>query len=335
MVREWRHGRRYYGFSDFLEAKFGCKVHKVSLHAGFSCPNRDGTVGMGGCIYCVNESFSPSLKGPPLSIAEQMRQGMAFMRRLYGARKFIAYFQAFTNTYADTGTLKLRYDEALSFPEVVGLSIGTRPDCVPDETLDLIQSYTGSHHVWVEYGIQSVHDRTLRLINRGHDFAAFADAVRRTQGRGIYICAHVILGLPGETWEEMMQTAKVVSGLGIDGIKVHHLYVAKGTPLEAMHRKGQVPTLSAPQYVSLAADFLERISPEIVVQRLVGDVGGDLLVAPVWPEKKFEVLKAISDELGRRGSSQGAKWSKEKARPRWMVSAASRATGGSIEDNGY
>jgi len=307
-TRPWLRERRYYPFSCFLRAAFGCKVHKVTIHAGFTCPNRDGRVGVGGCIYCVNASFSHPAKGPMKPIREQVAVGTRFMRERYGAEKFIAYFQAFSNTYADVSTLKARYDEALSVDkDIVGLSIGTRPDCVPDEVLDLVQSYTERYHVWLEYGIQSVHDRTLRIINRGHSLATFEDAIRRTKGRGIRICAHVILGLPGETWDDMMQTAEVVCGLGVDGIKIHHLYVAKDTPLAERHARGEVPTFTVEEYVPLAADFLERISPDIAVQRLVGDTHGGLLVAPIWPKSKPEVFAAIERELARRDSCQGAR----------------------------
>ncbi len=304
--RPWLAERRYYSFSDYLRRHFGFKVYKVSIDAGFTCPNRDGTKGVGGCSYCVNASFSPNV-GRMLPISEQVRRGMEFMRRRYGAEKFIAYFQAFTNTYADVQTLKSRYDEAIQFPDVVGLSIGTRPDCVPEEVLELIDGYTERYHVWVEYGLQSIHDKTLDLINRGHHYEEFADAVRRTQARGINTCAHVILGLPGEDWEDMMETARAVSDVGINGIKLHHLYVAKGTPMEKLYRGGELRVVGWEEYVKLAADFLERISPDITVQRLVGDVSSELLIAPKWPVAKAVVLRRITEELIRRDSYQGAK----------------------------
>ncbi len=305
LPRPWLAEKRYYAFSEYLRRRFGVKVHKVSLDAGFTCPNRDGTKGFGGCIYCVNESFSPNA-GRMLPIAEQMTRGMEFMRSRYGTEKFIAYFQAFTNTYDDIATLKRRYDEALEFPDVVGLSIGTRPDCVGDDVLDLVQGYTSRYEVWVEYGLQSMHDRTLELINRGHGYDEFVDAVCRSMGRGIKICTHVILGLPGESRDDMMETARAVSSLGVNGIKLHHLYVAKHTPLETLYRLGKARVLSAEEYVGLAADFLERISPDITVQRLVGDVTSEMLVAPKWPVSKEEVLRRITEELIRRGSWQGA-----------------------------
>jgi len=296
----------YYSFSDYLRSRFGCKVHKVSLHAGFTCPNRDGTAGVGGCTYCVNESFSPQAGKPRVPIAKQMTNGMTYMRRRYGAEKFFAYFQAFTNTYAPPETLRARYDEAVAFPNVVGLAIGTRPDCVPDEVLDLVQSYTDRLEVWIEYGLQSAIDRTLSRINRGHDVAAFRDAVERTKGRGIRMCAHVILGLPGESHDEMMQTARVLAELGIDGVKLHHLYVARGTVMAEEYRRGLVDVYSAEEYVNVACDFLEHLPPSAVIQRLVGDTTStEVLLAPHWTQSKSKVLSMITHEFRRRGTTQG------------------------------
>ncbi|MEW6356135.1 MAG: TIGR01212 family radical SAM protein [Planctomycetota bacterium] len=303
----WFQQLRYYPFSQYLKKRFGCRVHKVTLHAGFTCPNRDGRCGVGGCIYCVNQSFSPVAGKGNMPIREQMKKGMKFLRRRSGAQKFIAYFQPFSNTYADVATLKARYDAALCDDDIVGISIGTRPDCVPDEALDLVQSYTARYEVWLEYGIQSIHEQTLRRINRGHFFDAFEDAVRRTQGRGIKICAHTILGLPGETREDMIETSRAVSDLGIDGVKLHHLYVAKGTPLHEMYDRGEVQVMSAEEYIPLVCDCLEVIRSDVAIQRLVGDTHGGMLVAPIWPQKKSEVFAAISAELRRRDSCQGAR----------------------------
>jgi radical SAM protein (TIGR01212 family) len=298
--------RGYYPFSDYLRERFGGKVHKVSLHAGLTCPNRDGRVGVGGCTYCINESFNPQAGGPLRPIREQMADGIAYMRRRYRAAKVFAYFQAFSNTYAEIATLRRLYDEAIDFPEVVGLSIGTRPDCVPEETLELVQGYSERVEVWIEYGIQSIHDRTLRRINRGHDVAAFRDAVSRTRARGIRVCAHVILGLPGETHEEMMRTAESLQGLDIGGIKLHHLYVARNTALEREHAEGLVPLFTAEEYVRTACDFLERIPAGVAVQRLVGDTtSSDVLIAPQWPQSKTQVLQMITNEFRRRGTTQG------------------------------
>lgn len=304
----WLKSHRYYPFSYFLRENFPVKVHKISIHAGFTCPNRDGLAGVGGCTYCANESFSPNVRETIAPIKEQVENGIKFLKRRYGSEKFIAYFQAFTNTYADVDTLKDRYDEALLNKDVIGLSIGTRPDCITDDILELIHSYTEEYHVWVEYGLQSIHDRTLQLVNRGHDYKSFEDAVLLTkQKEGIKICAHVILGLPGEDWNDMMETAGTVSALGIDGIKIHHLYIAKNTAMANDYLKGNIKTMKMEEYVSLACDFLERISPDIVIQRLVGDTHGDFLISPVWNATKGEVFAAITNELKHRNSYQGAK----------------------------
>ncbi|HOX36615.1 MAG TPA: TIGR01212 family radical SAM protein [Candidatus Brocadiia bacterium] len=299
---------RFRTFGRSLKGTFGVKVYKVTLHAGFTCPNRDGKVGRGGCTYCINESFSPNARDPELPVGEQMRRGMDFLNSRYGAEKFIAYFQTFTNTYAPIDRLRRLYDEALCFPDVVGLSIGTRPDCVPDDVLDFIQNYAPRVKVWIEYGLQSAHDRTLKLINRGHDYAAFVDAIHRTQGRGIEIVVHVILGLPGENREDMRETAIRVNAMPMNGLKIHHLYVAVNTPMEEMYKRGEVKALTLDEYVSLAADFIERTRPDVTLQRLTGDTHGDCLVAPKWNVSKSRVLYAISAELARRGTFQGALW---------------------------
>jgi len=298
----------YYPFSKYLRERFGCKVSKVSLHAGFTCPNRDGTRGFGGCAYCVNESFSPAAGRPIRPVAEQMAEGIASLRRRRKARKFFAYFQSFTNTYDSPERLRERYDAAVGFADVVGLSIGTRPDCVPEEVLDVVESYSDRLEVWLEFGLQSAHDRTLERINRGHDFATFVDAVERTSRRRINICVHVILGLPGETEEDMMATARALQALPIRGLKLHHLSVVRGTRMEEDYRAGKVRVLSAAEYVRVACDFLERVSPRVTVQRVVGEtIGAGMLVAPRWPESKATVLRMITDEFRRRGAMQGAR----------------------------
>lgn len=298
----------YFPFSDYLRGRFGCKVHKVSLHGGFTCPNRDGRCGVGGCTYCVNESFNPQAGRPVQPVAAQMSGGMEYMRRRYKAKKFIAYFQAFTNTYDTVEHLRERFDAAVGFAEVVGLAIGTRPDCVPDEVLDLVESYSERLEVWLEYGLQTAHDRTLRRVNRGHDFAAFLDAAERTRKRRIKICVHVILGLPGETHADMMATARALQPLGVDGLKLHHLYIARGTAMAKEYAAGGIKLFSAEEYVRVACDFLERIPPDVIMQRLVGDTtSADVLLAPCWEQPKAMVLNKISEEFHRRGSTQGAR----------------------------
>ncbi|MHC4917844.1 MAG: tRNA modification radical SAM protein MnmL/YtqA, partial [Planctomycetota bacterium] len=235
-------GRRFYPFSQFLKARFGCKVYKLTVDAGFTCPNRDGTKGRGGCIYCENRSFSPAA-GSRLSVSEQIGKEKRLALERYGAKQFIAYFQPFTNTYGPVERLRELYEEALSVPSVVGLSLGTRPDCTPDEVLDYLEELAGRTHLWLEYGLQSAQDRTLELINRGHVFGEFEDAVTRARGRGIFMCVHLILGLPGETPDMMRDTADRVAALGVDGVKIHHLHVVHDTALEKMFRRGEVKML--------------------------------------------------------------------------------------------
>jgi len=300
------HKKRYNAFSDELKQVFGCRVHRVSVDAGFTCPNRDGTLGTDGCIYCGGKGSGAHGILPGASVAAQIEAGKEIMARKYKAKRYIAYFQAFSNTYAPPERLRALYDEALDVRDVVGLIVGTRPDCLPPGTVSLLAGYSRRTYFWLELGLQSPRNRTLEFLNRGHDFAAFEQAVRSCRVEGIRVCAHVILGLPGETREEMLATAAVLNGLGIDGVKIHLLHVMKGTPLEALFRQGQVRMLDRDDYVGLVCDFLERLSPGVSIQRLTGDGGHDHLVAPLWSLKKFEVLNAIDCELERRVSRQGS-----------------------------
>src|SRR5215471_7691045 len=223
--------RRYYALSRFLRERFGAKVYRVTIDAGFTCPNVDGTVAVGGCVYCDNRSFSPNRRLPRATVREQVQRGVAILQKRYGAERFIAYFQAATNTYAPVSKLRRLYDEALTHSDVVGLAIGTRPDCVPDPVLELIQEFARDRYVCLELGLQTVHDRSLDWMNRGHHMDAFYDAVTRCQGRGLDLCAHVILGLPGESHEDMMETARVLACLPVQAVKIHNLHVVKDTPL--------------------------------------------------------------------------------------------------------
>ena len=307
MDHSQRPERPYLAFGGHLRARFGCKVYRVGLNAGFSCPNRDGTVGEGGCIYCRIDAFTLGQGGAGKSIREQMLEGMSRVGRRYGAGKFLAYFQAFTNTYAPLPVLRAAYDESLVSEDVVGLCIGTRPDCVADPVLSLVADYALRMEVWLEFGLQSANDATLERINRGHDFACFADAVRRARERGIMVCAHVILGLPGENRKAMMRTADALAEIGIDGVKIHHLHVVRGTPLEEMYARGEVSVFPVEEYVPLVVDFLERIPADAVIHRLMGECRGDLLIAPLWRTPKREVVRMIEEEFHRRGTRQGAR----------------------------
>ncbi len=299
--------KRYYQFSEYLKERFGCKVYKVTIDAGFTCPNRDGELGWGGCTYCNNMGFSANTRHAPLPIAEQVEGGMAFMRKRYKAEKFIAYFQAYTNTYAPIDTLRAYYDAALAFEDIVGLSIGTRPDCVPEPVLDMIKGYRTTHEVWIEYGLQSIHDATLRRVNRGHDYAAFLDALERTLRRGLKVCVHVILGLPGESHADMMATARAVGQMDIDSLKIHLMHVLRNTPLEKDLSEGRFKPLEFDEYVGLVCDFLEYIPPRISIQRLTADGPRSILLAPKWSTQKRKIIAAIDAELERRDSHQGSR----------------------------
>ncbi len=304
--------RRYYAFSRFLRERFGAKVYRVTIDAGFTCPNVDGSVAVGGCVYCDNRSFSPNRRLPRATVREQVRRGIEILQRRYQADKFLAYFQAATNTYAPAEKLKKLYDEALEHPQIVGLAIGTRPDCVPDDILDLIESYARDRYVCLELGLQTMHDRSLDWMNRGHHFDAFVDAVQRCQGRGLDLCAHVILGLPGESREDMLATADALAGLPVDAVKIHNLHVVKDTPLEKMYERGEARMFERDEYVQIVCDFLEHLRPEMVIHRLSGDAPPDYLVAPLWCLDKPALLRAIHEELERRDSWQGKKTRNEE-----------------------
>jgi len=302
----------YFSYRDYLKQLFPFRVYKIGLDAGFTCPNRDGSVAYGGCVYCENRSFSPNSKDAKRSVSEQIVSGMEFYRRHFKAEKFIAYFQAYTNTYGPISLLDNLYKEALTFPDVVGLSIGTRPDCLPDEIIDLLSCYSKKTHLWVEIGLQSMHEDTLKWMNRGHSFDQFVDAITRVKLKGLRVCVHVILGFPGETHEMMMQTADILAGLNIDGLKIHHLYVAENTMLEKMYEKGGMNLLSLDEYIQIVCDFLERIPPNVAIQRLTGELTGDYLIAPKWGASKMVILTAIENEFARRNSFQGKNCKSEK-----------------------
>lgn len=300
--------RRYNDLNTYFRHLFGCRVQKVSIDAGMTCPNRDGTVSTGGCIYCNEKGSGTGAHARQLSVADQVTEGIVRLTQRYKAKKFIAYFQSFSNTYAPIGRLRDLYEEALAVRDVVGLSIGTRPDCVDEPVLNLLQGYTEKYLVWIEYGLQSALDATLRRINRGHDFNCFRQAVEATQNRGIKICAHVILGLPHEEKHHMLETARAVSAMGIDGIKLHLLYVIKGTPLEAQYHEGNYRCLEQQEYVDLVCDFLEWLPKDMIIQRLTGDPHPDELVAPLWSLRKRDTLSLIHDTLENRDTWQGKRF---------------------------
>jgi len=301
--------KRYNDYNSYLRGLFGRRVQKISLDAGLGCPNRDGTLSTRGCLYCDHRgSGSGALLERGLSIEAQVARGIRFARKRYGAEKYIAYFQSFTNTYAPVETLKRLYDSALNHPGMVGLSVGTRPDCLGDEVLDLLASYSSRFLVWLELGLQSMHRETLDRINRGHDAACFREAVLRAAGRGLHVCAHIILGLPGETRDMMLQTAEFLAALPVEGVKIHALYVTEGTEMAEMWRRGDFQCLSRERYAELVVDILETLPREIVVQRLTGDPPGALTcLAPRWAAQKVRTLDLIQARMEARGTRQGGR----------------------------
>ena len=308
--------KRYNDLNTYLRSVFGCRIQKITVDAGLTCPNRDGTVSTGGCIFCNSRGSGTGAHLKGLTITDQVTQGKKYLGRRYKAKKFLVYFQSFSNTYAPVDKLQKLYDEALADEDVVGLSIGTRPDCVDLPVLELLQGYAAQRLIWIEYGLQSASDKTLELINRGHDVRSFKNAVNATLNRGIKICAHVILGLPGESRADMLTTARTISELGVDGVKLHLLYVVKGTALEALYRMGNYRCLEQQEYIDLVCDFLEHIPPQMVIQRLTGDPHPEELVAPQWARQKSDTLRKIHEALEKRNSRQGLKYRRQKTEDR-------------------
>ena len=309
-------GAYYFDLNTYFRARFGERVHKLTVDAGLDCPNRDGRIATGGCTYCNPQGSGTGLHARGLSISEQLERSKAPVARRFKAYKFIAYFQAFSNTYAPLPILQAAYDEALSVPGIVGLSIGTRPDCINEEVLALLARYARRFLVWIEYGLQSAHDRTLAVIRRGHDVRCFIEAVERTRNRGIAICAHVILGLPGETRRDMLETARLVADLGLDGIKLHLLYVVAGTPLADAYRRGDYRCLEQAEYADLVCDVIERLPPEMVIQRITGDPHPRELVAPAWALAKKQTIEMIHARFEARRTRQGSRYRPPEAKSR-------------------
>ncbi len=297
--------RRYNAFGQYMKALYHAPVYKVNVDAGFTCPNRDGSVATGGCIYCNNDSFRPTACTSSISLRAQIEKGIPYLRSRYGAEKFIVYFQPYTNTYASVDILERLYCEALDNPGVVGLAIGTRPDCVDEKKIALLESLARDSFILVEYGLQSVYDRTLTFINRGHDYACFQDAVALTAGRGIHIGAHMILGFPTETRDEMLCMTDELARLPIEFLKIHQLQVVKDTALAGLYAEKPFVTFGYWEYIEMLADFLERLSPNIVIQRLFAAAPDEILIAPVWNKTRSELLRDLDRFMEQRGSYQG------------------------------
>lgn len=298
----------FLSFGEYLKNIFGEKVYKVTLDAGFSCPNRDGSISSEGCIFCDDSGSFSRLYSHSLPISEQLSIGMSKIKDRYHAKKFLAYFQAYTNTYKPVDELKSIYSQVF-INDVVGMSIGTRPDCVDEQKLDLIASYNNENRfIQVEYGIQSVHDKTLKLINRGHDFQCFEKACQLSKDRNLKICAHVILGLPNESYDDMMQTAKTLANMNIDGIKIHMLAIMEGTKIHKMFQDGLINLMSENEYITTVCDFLELLPPNMVIQRLAGNGKREFRIQPRWLGKKLELIGKMEKEFQRRNSKQGSKY---------------------------
>jgi radical SAM protein (TIGR01212 family) len=294
-----------HSYGHYLRSRFGLRVSKVNVDAGFTCPNRDGSKGTGGCIYCNNVSFSPRETVAAVPLEEQMAAGIAYHRRRLGSEKFIVYFQKYTNTYGSVELLSDLYRRALRHPDVIGISVGTRPDSLNDEALELLTEIAQTRYVCLELGLQSMDDAILLSINRGHNLEDFIGSVVRAAGRNIDICAHLIHGFHGESAADFLKTADLMAGLPVNSLKIHQLHAVEGTELAEMFRRGEFAPLSLESYISTVADFLELLPPRISIQRLYGSAPLEISVAPQWGLKNNQMWYAIVNELTRRGSWQG------------------------------
>lgn len=304
--------KRYHTWNYYLRSNFGEKVFKVSINAGFSCPNIDGTVAYGGCTYCSKQGSGDFAGNPNDNLIKQFEDIKEMMHKKWHNAKYIGYFQAFTNTHAPVSVLKEKYETILNLDDVIGLSISTRPDCLPDDVLEYLSELNKKTNLWVELGLQTIHDKTSKIINRGHDYNTFLEGVEKLKKHNIKTVVHIINGLPGEDYNMMMETAKAVADLSVHGIKIHLLHVLKETPMENMLKKGMFNLMEKDDYINLVCDQLEIIPPEMVVHRLTGDGKRDEIVGPMWSLKKWEVLNAIDDTMRERNSYQGIKYCNKK-----------------------
>jgi len=303
---------RFNSYGSYLRRRFGCRVSKVNVDGGFTCPNRDGAKGSGGCIYCDNSSFSPPGTQPVVPLETQMAEGMAYHRRRLCSEKFIVYFQKFTNTYAPIDRLRELFGRALAHPDVLGISVGTRPDALEDAALDLLEELARDRYVCLELGLQSMDDAILGRINRGHTLDDYLGAVQRAAGRGIEICTHLIYGFPGESRESFLRSADLIASLPVNSVKLHQLHAVKGTTLAEMYYRREFVPLTHGEYVAAACDFLERIPPAVTVQRLYGSAPLAIRVAPAWDLKNNQMWYSVVNELKRRGAWQGCRLETER-----------------------
>lgn len=297
----------YQDYGTYLRNHFNCKIQKISIHAGFTCPNRDGTKGVGGCTYCNNQTFNPEYCRTEKSVSQQLEEGKVFFARKYPGMKYLAYFQAYTNTYGELETLKQKYEEALEHPGIVGIVIGTRPDCMPDELLAYLQELNRRTFLTIEYGIESVYDSTLKRINRGHTHAQTEEAVCRTAEKGIPTGGHIILGLPGESREQLIREAGILSNLPLTTLKLHQLQLIKGTRMASEFEQNpkDFHLYEADEYIELCIDFLEHLRPGIVLERFASQSPKELLIAPDWGLKNYEFTEKIKKRMAERKTFQG------------------------------
>lgn len=307
----WGHDNRYNDFPTYFRNKFQGRVQKISLDAGFSCPNRDGSISTGGCTYCNNNTFQPEYCRSTRSISEQINRGIEFFAHKYETMRFLAYFQSYTNTYAPLSVLKERYEESLINPKVIGLVIATRPDCLNDELLDYLQDLSKQYYVMIELGVESHNDETLNRINRGHRFKDSQNAIESIYQRGMHSCAHLIVGLPGESRKDFLDQAKAISQTNVENIKLHQLQVHKGTTLAAQYAENNefVKIInSVDEYLDIVVEYLEYLRPTIIVERFVSSVPSDVLIAPKWGVKNFEFVAKLEKLLKERDTWQGKKY---------------------------
>lgn len=304
----WGHAKRYNDYSTYFKSKFSERVQKISIDAGFTCPNRDGTKAKGGCTYCNNNTFNPYYCSPKKSVSTQLNEGIDFFAAKYKTQKYLCYFQAYSNTYADIEHLKNVWNEALSHPSVIGLVIGTRPDCVDNQILDYLAKLSQKYYIVLEFGIESTIDRTLNLINRCHTYADSVDAITQSANRGIETSAHLILGLPGESRDELLQHAHRISELPLSTIKLHHLQIIKHTAMNKHYAKHpeQYELFTADSYIEFIVEFIQQLKPSIIIERFISESPSNLLIAPKWGGlKNFEIVHKIEKRLKETNSWQG------------------------------
>jgi len=305
-------GKRYNDYSSFIKLHFGERVQKISLDIGFSCPNRDGSKGFGGCTYCNNDTFNPDYCEPEKSIQQQLEQGIEFFARKGKNNKYLAYFQAYTNTYSDFESLKKMYDEALSVPKVVGLVIGTRPDCISDEVIDYLSFLSKKYFISLEFGVESTNEKTLLAVNRCHTFEDTKNTFEKCKNKGFHLGAHIILGLPGETKEELLNHASEISKLPIDTLKIHQLQIVKNSIMAVQYKRNpeNFNLFTVEKYIEFIAEFITLVRPSIIIERFISETPSDLLIAPKWGLKNFEMVAKIDKYLDLNNLWQGKNYFK-------------------------